>query len=212
MGKISNKVSKGLGDAIKEAQEKMTGNSNPEVEALLNSGAENRRKRKSKKEEQTVTEDNSLFNELIPKETKPEKVESHMKTYEEVCQEDIQKAHERGYEDPDFDFRDYYQKGQVIYYILILGGGINTKELKRLKVRTVYPRMLVCDEEKAACQCIGYSQRDYIFNTAHEAKPTYDSIDLATEEPVKVSKSKAKIEEEINEEEKTNDGPDLSSD
>jgi hypothetical protein len=123
-----------------------------------------------------------------------------MRTHEEVCEDDIKKAHERGYPEPDFDFRDYYAKGQIIYYIHVLGGGINTKELKRLKIRTIYPRMMVCDEEKSCCQCIGYSCKDYIFNTAKEAEPTYKSINLAVEEQPKMAKSGRKSDNSTDEE------------
>lgn len=209
MGKISKDVSSGLGAAIKEAQDKIKGNSSEE---LLNSGVKKHKDRKVKAKQEENAEDNSLFNALIPKEEKPKKEQSHMKTYEEVCQEDIQKAHDRGYEDPDFDFRSNYQRGQIIYYVLV---GRNTKELKKLTVRTVYPRMMVCNEEKAACVCIGYKERDYIFGTPYEAKPVYDSIKLDPEEGVKSPKSGSKNDDGIVEEDGDTTAsyvPDLSSD
>jgi hypothetical protein len=207
MGKISGKVSKGLGAAIQEAQEKMN-SSTDEVQELLNSGVEARKKRKSKSKESEVSTENSLFDAIMPAE-EPKKTKqepSHMRTHEEVCEDDIKKAHERGYPEPDFDFRDYYAKGQIIYYIHILGGGINTKELKRLKIRTIYPRMMVCDEEKSCCQCIGYDCKDYIFNTAKEAEPTYKSINLAVEEQPKMTKSGRKSDNNTDEEVEENTG------
>lgn len=192
MGKISGKVSKGLGAAIQEAQEKMNTSDKSEVKELLNSGVEAHKKRKRKtKAASEETVENSLFDAIMPAEEKKPvvKEEYHMRTHEEVCEDDIKKAHDRGYPEPDFDFRNYYEKGQIIYFIHILGGGINTKELKKLKIRTIYPRMMVCDEEKACCQCIGYSQKEYIFNTPKEAEPVYKSIKLAAEEAPKSPKS-----------------------
>lgn len=201
MGKISGKVSKGLGAAIQEAQEKMNSSDNSEVKELLNSGVEahKKRKRKSKETSENMVE-NSLFDAIMPtEEKKPAKEEHHMRTHEEVCEDDLKKAHDRGYPDPDFDFRNYYEKGQTIYFIHILGGGINTKDLKKLKIRTIYPRMMVCDEEKACCQCIGYNQKDYIFNTAKEADPVYKSIKLAVEDAPKSPKSGRKYKDSTDE-------------
>ena len=99
MGKISGKVSKGLGAAIAEAQAKLNGSTGENtVEALLNSGAEAQKKRKrrtkaeieaAKQAESEQTEDNSLFEALdLPKEDddRPEWEKRRAVDHEEFCQ------------------------------------------------------------------------------------------------------------------------------
>ena len=225
MGKISNKVSKGLSAAIQEAKSKMNENTSGDitandVEELLNSGvtAKKKRHRRTKAEMEAArkaeseAEDNSLFEslgleeeKLKNKQSSKEKSEpTHVRTTEEVCEEDLKKAHEKGYQDPDFDFRNMYEKGQIIYFIKILRGGINTKELKKLKVRTIYPRMLVCNEEKSCCQCIGYEERDLIFDTPKAADMVYKTINMMDEKEAekaeKKRKSKKGIDDSLDEE------------
>ena len=95
--------------------------------------------------------------------------------------------------------RNFYEKGQIIYFIHILRGGINTKELKKLKIRTIYPRMMVCNEEKACCQCIGYNERDLIFDTPRDADVVYKTINLADEKELEKAKSGRKSKKGIDE-------------
>ena len=141
---------------------------------------------------------NSLFKELVSQEQKeeipaeekpkednrPEWEKRSASNHEEFCDWELQKAHLKNLENPDFDFRDYYEKGQTIYFISLLNGSIKTKEMMRLKVRTVYPRLIVALEEKSCCQCIGYESRSYIFTTTTEASEMYDTIDLEDEKEV----------------------------
>lgn len=197
MGKISKKVSKGLSSAIKEAQSKMTGkaitninapeNIQDNAEALLNSGAEaqKKRKRRTKAEiEATKQENNSLFESLhIPKEedNRPEWEKRPASSHEEFCEWKLQMAKLKGLEEPDFDFRNYYKEGQEIFYIHILRGWFQTKEIKKLKIHTVYPRLLICSEAKANCQCIGYKNKDLIFQTLKDANAVYKKIKLKEE-------------------------------
>lgn len=206
MDKISSQVSENLSDAIKQIQEKHNTTSTEDIKELigvdikeqLNVGVEiqkkRRKKTKSKSEAktdntQTETEDNTLFESLGITE-KPEEDEEprHMKTVEEVCEEDLKKAHDRNYPDPDFDFRNYYEKGQTVYFVHILAGLIQSKELKKLKIRTIYPRMMVCTEDKACCECIGYSQKDNIYEDLKDAQKAYKTIDMAEEEEPKKRK------------------------
>ena len=80
MGKILSQVSKGLGEAIAEAQTKINGDNS--AEALLNSGviAHKKRHRRTKTEIEAARaaeanqneENNSLFEEIIPKKEKEE--------------------------------------------------------------------------------------------------------------------------------------------
>lgn len=205
MGKISSQVSKGLGAAIQEVKNKISDNTSPEE--LLNSGAEvqKKRHRRTKAEIQaekeakaTESQDNSLFEALdIHEESQEEEVEDNRPEWEkrsakdndEFCEWELEKAKLKGLENPDFDFRTFYEKGQTIYFIHILRGGINTKELKKLKIRTIYPRMMICNEEKACCQCIGYNERDLIFDTPRDADVVYQTINLADEKELEKAKS-----------------------
>ena len=205
MGKISSQVSKGLGAAIQEVKNKINDNISPEE--LLNSGVETQKKRhrRTKAEIQAEKEakaaesqDNSLFEALdIHEESQKEEIEDNRPEWEkrsakdndEFCEWELKKAKLKGLENPDFDFRTLYEKGQTIYFIHILRGGINTKELKKLKIRTIYPRMMVCNEEKACCQCIGYNERDLIFDTPRDADVVYKTINLADEKELEKAKS-----------------------
>ena len=215
MGKISSQVSKGLGADIQEVKNKINDDISPEK--LLNSGAETKKKRnrrtkaeiKAEKEAKaTESQDNSLFEALdIHEESKEEKVEDNRPEWEkrsakdndEFCEWELEKAKLKGLENPDFDFRTLYEKGQTIYFIHILRGGINTKELKKLKIRTIYPRMMVCNEEKACCQCIGYNERDLIFDTPRDADVVYKTINLADEKELEKAKSGRKSKKDTDE-------------
>ena len=219
MGKISSQVSKGLGAAIQEVKNKINDDISPEK--LLNSGAETQKKRhrRTKAEIQAEKEakaaesqDNSLFEALDIHEESNEEIEDNRPEWEkrsakdndEFCEWELEKAKLKGLENPDFDFRTLYEKGQTIYFIHILRGGINTKELKKLKIRTIYPRMMVCNEEKACCQCIGYNERDLIFDTPRDADVVYKTINLADEKELEKAKSGRKSkkgpDEELDEE------------
>jgi hypothetical protein len=77
--------------------------------------------------------------------------------------------------DPEFDFANFYEKGQKIYYIRVFEK-LGTKELLELKVRTAYPRFLVTCEDKKACVCIGYDGKDMIFEDRKEALKVYNKI------------------------------------
>ena len=207
MGKISSQVSKGLGAAIQEVKNKISDDISPEE--LLNSGAETQKKRhrrtkaeiQAEKEAKAIeSQNNSLFEALdINEESQEqeEKVEDNRPEWEkrsaknndEFCEWELEKAKLKGLENPEFDFRNFYEKGQTIYYIHILRGGINTKELKKLKIRTIYPRMMICNEEKACCQCICYNEKDLIFYTPRDADVVYKSIDMISEEELEKAKS-----------------------
>ena len=64
--------------------------------------------------------------------------------------------------------------------------------------------MMVCNEEKACCQCIGYNERDLIFYTPRDADVVYKSIDMISEEELEKAKSEKKNNngtvEDLNEE------------
>lgn len=180
MAKLSSKVSKGLGNAIAEATAKINGEPIPEereVEALLDSGveAQKKRKRRTKAEMEAARQEES-------------KVENVTLTYEEFCEQELRKAAEEGYEDPEFDFRNFYEKGQTVYYVHVLKD-FGEKEIIITKLRTIYPRMMVGATE-ACCQCIGYSDRDQVFLKKKDADAYYASLKLTPKYVFNESKSR----------------------
>lgn len=193
MSKISSQVSKGLGEAIAEAQAKINGDNS--AEELLNSGvtAHKKRHRRTKAEmeaaraaevekENSSEENNSLFEEIVPEEepdNRPEWEKRSHKDFDEFCQWEIQKAHYYNKPEPDFDFRNFYEKGQVVYYVRVFEK-LGEKEIQKLTLRTIYPRMLVGCLEKGYCQCIGLSCRDKIFETHKEALAYYRTIKVTS--------------------------------
>ena len=203
MGKVSNKVSKGLGAAIAEAQAKINGSSTEEqaVEALLNSGAEaqKKRKRRTKAEMEAARqaesgESNSLFESLeIPEE------ESKPKTHDEFCELEIRKAHDRCLPEPDFDFRAHYEKGTIIYFVRVLEA-LGEKEVKKLHLRTIYPRLMVGSQEKGCCYCIGYNERDRVFLTPRDADAYFKTVNVTAKYTSEEPKSRRKTSEGIDEE------------
>lgn len=213
MGKISSQVSKGLETVIQEVKNKISDDTSPKE--LLNSGAEVQKKRhrrtkaeiQAEKEAKAVeSQDNSLFEALdIHKESKKEEIEDNRPEWEkrsakdndEFCEWELEKAKLKGLENPEFDFKTLYKKGQTIYFIHILRGGINTKELKKLKIRTIYPRMMVCNEEKACCQCICYEERDLIFDTPKDANMVYKTINMMDEKEAEKAEKKRKSKKDI---------------
>ena len=97
---------------------------------------------------------------------------SMSKTTEEVAEEEIKRAHEKGWDEPDFDFRELYRSGDTIYYVY-LNHLTGDKELLKLTVRTVYARSLIAWEEKGCARIIGYPSRDWIFLDGREAESYY---------------------------------------
>lgn len=208
MGKISNKVSKGLSYAIQEAQAKINGGivanindsdntenvSIDEVETLLNSGVEAQKKRKRRSKAEIEAAKQAEANELDISEeedNRPEWEKRSAKNLEEFCEWELEKAKLKGLPEPEFDFRDYYEKGQIVFFVRVVEE-LGEKEIKKLCLRTIYPRMVVGSEEKAACFCIGYNDRDRIFLTPRDADVYSESIQLTpkytSEEPKSVCK------------------------
>ena len=199
MSKISKEVSKGLGSAIKEAQSKLADNLDMQdnvVETLLNSGVETqkKRKRRTKAEIEAIKqEENSLFEVFeIKEEPKP-------KTHEEFCELELKKAIEKGLSEPEFDFRDYYEKGEIGYFVRY-SKELGEKEICKVYLRTIYPRTMVGSEEKGCCHCIGYKQKDQIFKTSKEAQTFYDSLNIVSKYGSDKTKSKRKRDKDMDEE------------
>lgn len=201
MAKLSDKID--LSKAMQEAQAEFIIDSsgsmaepvNP-VEALLNSGVKAHKERTKKQEyqktsERKAVEENSLFAELLPKEEeKPaeQKGEKWPKTYEETCEYELRRAHQEGWEDPDFDFRKTYAKGQHLWYVRILSS-LGEKEMFETIVQTVYPRTIILAQPKAFCHCVGYKMRDQLFYTQMEAAQFFETVKVSsrykTEHPMR---------------------------
>lgn len=157
------------------------------IESLLNVGVEVLKEREEQKEEAKEEKKTKLKKTKKTKETvtnSEDKAfeEFHGLTYEEVCEKDLKEAKEQGKEDPDFDFRNLYEKGDEVYYVMVTDNFIKRKEMVRLKLRTVYPRMMVGVEESFGCHCIGFKQKDMVFINVVDANTYYDSLNEYTEE------------------------------
>ena len=98
-----------------------------------------------------------------------------MMTNDECAELEKLRAQEKELEEPDFDFRNLYHSGDIIYYVWInyLTGD---KQLLKLTVRTVYARSMVAWEEKGCAHMIGYTTRDWIFWDLREAEAYYKSV------------------------------------
>ena len=103
--------------------------------------------------------------------------QSYSRTTEEVAEDEIRKAKEKGLEEPDFDFRKLYRSGDIIYYVWInyLTG---VKELLKLTVRTIYARSLIAWEEKGNAHMISYPTREWIFMDRREAQKAYKDVEV----------------------------------
>lgn len=85
---------------------------------------------------------------------------------------------------PGFDFNDYYEKGQKIFYVQV-SERLGEKDLLELTIRTIYPKMMVAVEEKKCAHCIGADSQDMIFFDRKSAVEAYNDVDIKTfkEEP-----------------------------
>ena len=66
------------------------------------------------------------------------------------------------------DFDKLYSKGDIIYYVH--EDVLNKKEIKQLKVSTIYPKILIAFEDRGMAQCIDYKDRDKIFADEYGAR------------------------------------------
>lgn len=98
-----------------------------------------------------------------------DRVSTHMVTTDEVCEQMLQQAYKDNLENPSFDFRLDYEKGQILYYIdynKICG----TIEVVQIKVNSIYPRTLIGYVDGGEAYCIDYEQRDLIFEFPKDAE------------------------------------------
>ena len=196
MGLLSD-VTKGMKGALSKADNKLKKEEQEQPEKidvmeLLNSGAEAFQNRQEQPEDNKAGNSKGKAGKSRKKASgKPDSMPKNppILTHEEFCEEEIKKAHEKGLEDPDFDYRNYYEKGQQIYYVQIFNAFIKQKRIIPAKIRTVYPRSIVALEPKSQCVCIGYKERDQIFLTDKEAKKYYKTIRLPEDDSKPEKKS-----------------------
>ena len=81
--------------------------------------------------------------------------------------------------DPDFDFRDYYCKGDYIYFVNV-NEFIGSKELLELRLRTIYPRMMVGHLETSECYTIGVNDSEKVFRDKELANAYLKNMKVST--------------------------------
>lgn len=99
---------------------------------------------------------------------------SKMKTMDEICEEQIQKAKDRNLPNPDFDFRNSYSKGQIIYYVET-NELVGSKKMLELKISSVYPRAIIAYEDMGMAHTIGFEDDEMIFLDRRDAESVYES-------------------------------------
>ena len=98
-----------------------------------------------------------------------------MKTMEQICEEQLEKAKRENYPQPDFDYRNDYFKGQSIYYIKV-NELCGKKEIIELKISSVYPRLIIGYEDRGMSHCIGFDESDMIFFTLSECEQVFKNL------------------------------------
>lgn len=93
---------------------------------------------------------------------------------DEICEEQIQRAKDKNLPNPDFDFRNSYSKGQIIYYVET-NELVGSKKMLELKISSVYPRAIIAYEDMGMAHTIGIESEDYIFLDPREANTVYES-------------------------------------
>jgi hypothetical protein len=89
--------------------------------------------------------------------------------YESVCKRMLHEAVVKKMANPEFDFRDQYVKGQRLWYINY-NELTNSIVVEDITVHTVYPRTLIGYVEAGEARCVGYSEREMLFDTPLEAE------------------------------------------
>lgn len=143
-------------------------------------------KSKSKKEEKSVTDEQS---EETPSFNLFEEAKQMMTPTAERTQ-----TVKKDIIDPDFDFNDFYEEGQKIYYVQVFER-LGTINLLELKLRTIYPRFLVGVSNKSKqSTCIGYDTKDFIFEDRGQALELYNSIEIDTKKDVSIEEELGGVE------------------
>ena len=73
-----------------------------------------------------------------------------------------------------FDFHDYYQKGDIVYYLHQSVTGIYS--VKELKVTSIYSDLLIATENRGMSYCIDYREQENVFYTLKEANDALKEV------------------------------------
>lgn len=103
----------------------------------------------------------------------------HHDDHDTFCEWEIEKAHLKDLEDPDFDYRRFYQQGDRVCLVRYYDT-LKTKELIEVKLRTIYARSMVGVVDKQYCQCICLKDKDNIFYKRQDALDYFNSITAKT--------------------------------
>lgn len=145
------------------------------------------------------SEENTLFKELIPDENAPEWERRSAVNHDEYCDWEIEKAKLKGLPDPEFDFRNFYQKGDPVYLIRHFKL-LKEKEMCKVIIRSVYPRWMVATLDGGYCKCIGYEERNMVFVNKQDAKDMFDSINAKIDDEYDLDTGKKKRKKHVKEE------------
>jgi hypothetical protein len=96
-------------------------------------------------------------------------------TVDQLSEQQIARAKERGDENWESDFRNDYESGQKIYYVEI-NPLCHTKEILELYIGTVYSKIMVCWVDKGEAHSIGMDDADKIFRDEKSAKKYYSKV------------------------------------
>lgn len=99
--------------------------------------------------------------------------------YEDICKRMLAEARVTNLEDPDFDYRNEYAKGQKLWYVYH-NRITNTVTIKEIMVSTIYPRTLIGYVDCGEAVCIGYNEKDLIFETPIKAEECMKGKDYDT--------------------------------
>lgn len=110
--------------------------------------------------------------ENISKETE---TQDPLQQAEEMLNPQEEEPRKKSTKYPDFDFNNFYEKGQIIYFLRALPS-MGYKDIIKARIRTIYPDLLIACEEKGMTHCIGVDQKDLIFNTKCDAVIASDKI------------------------------------
>lgn len=148
---------------------------------------EKQKSKRGRKKKEQLKDNKHQDNESIPEDpfVQAEKImnESEEKDSDSKKQEDNKEKKPEKY--PGFDFNNYYEKGQKIFYIRLIEK-LGIKEFLELKIRTIYPKMIIACEEKKSTHCIGPDTQDMIFTDRYSAVEAYNNIKIKSYKDVNV--------------------------
>lgn len=101
-------------------------------------------------------------------------------TVDQLSEQQIARAKERGDENWESDFRNDYESGQKIYYVEI-NPLCHTKEILELYIGTVYSKIMVCWVDRGEAHSIGMDDADKIFRDEKSAKKYYSKVRIRNE-------------------------------